>query len=102
MAQYDVYFLERVSGSEVFVVQLQHDGTSDLTTVITAPLKLRSRFKHDFGIVNPAVEIGDETYLIQMEQMGAIQRRQLRHKVGNVEVFDYEITKAIDRLFSGI
>jgi len=97
MAQYDVYFLERAHGADVLAVQLQHDGISDLTTVITAPLKLKSRFKHDFGVVNPAVEINGTTYLIQMEQLAAIRQTRLKNKVGNVEVFDYEIIRILGR-----
>jgi len=102
MPQYDVYELGRRASGKSFIVVLQHDGMYDLGTTFVAPLVPSNYFKHPFPVINPVVTIDEKDYIIRMEQMAAIAAKRLKEPVANISDKSYDITKALDRLFSGI
>lgn len=102
MAQYDVYELGRRASGKSLVVVIQHDGMFDLGTTFVSPLVPNTYFKHPFPVINPSVKIDGQDFIIRMEQMAAIEAKRLKEPIANLSDKSYDITKAIDRLFSGI
>lgn len=80
---------------------LQSEKVYHLTTIIVAPLKLSSL---DMVIpdLTPKIEINGEMLTILVPLMMSIDRKLLDICVHNGESHDYEISKAIDRVFIGI
>jgi len=78
------------------------DAIAERNKTFVAPLVPSNYFKHPFPVINPVVTIDEKDYIIRMEQMAAIAAKRLKEPVANISDKSYDITKALDRLFSGI
>lgn len=101
MNQYDVFDVsKRKDRSELFIV-LQAIALNDLSSVIVAPLAKLGRHK-PIAIINPQINIFEETYFIRTDRLASVRVTLLKAKVAAVEDAHYDVSKALDRLFSGI
>ena len=88
-------------GGYRLVMILQSEKVNHLTTIIVAPLKLSSL---DMIIpdLTPKIEINGNSFAILVPLMMSIDRKLLDICVHNGEAHNYEISKAIDRVFIGV
>jgi toxin CcdB len=89
------------SGAERFVMILQSEKIDHLASIIVAPLKPKSA---DMVVPNltPSIDIEGTAYTILVPLMTAIDRKQLGACASDGGGLDYEIGRALDRVFSGI
>jgi toxin CcdB len=88
-------------GSERLVMILQSEKIDHLATVIVAPLRSQSS---DMVVPNltPSIDIEGTAYTVLVPLMTAIDRKQLGTRVLDGGGLDYEIGRALDRVFSGV
>jgi hypothetical protein len=89
------------TGAERYVLILQSEKIDHLTTIIVAPLRAKAT---DMFIpsLTPEINVNAMSYTALIPLMISIDRKLLDVLVCSVEERAYEITKAIDRVFSGI
>jgi hypothetical protein len=84
-----------------YLIVLQHDRAETVLTVVTAPVapwtKLLSASR-----MHPEISIDNGRYVILIEQLAAVARRAVGRTIATAEAKDYEITRALDMLFTGI
>ena len=83
-----------------FVVVLQSHLLDDLPTVIVAPL-LRPAERPAFTDVGMHVSFSGEGYTLSVAELSATDARRLSRPVGSLRDYDYEIRRALDRVFTG-
>jgi toxin CcdB len=88
-------------GEERLVMILQSEKIDHLASIIVAPLKPESA---DMVVPNltPNIDIEGKAYTILVPLMTAIDRKQIGTWVLDAGGLDYEIGRALDRVFSGI
>jgi hypothetical protein len=82
------------------VVVLQHHDIDRIATVIVAPLYLPS----ELDVVErlrPTATVSGRRYVVAVDRLASIPKRQLGTAKDNLEPLRYELTKAIDLLLSG-
>jgi toxin CcdB len=84
-----------------FLVVLQHDRTASLNSVIVAPVTASS-LAMAASRLHPAVEIGDEKYVLLVEELAGVRDRAIGSIVGSAEGKRYAIVAALDLLFTGV
>lgn len=89
-----------IAGHRRLVVVLQHHDIDVLATIIVAPLYLPSEL-HAVERLRPKTTIGSRTYVVAVDRLGSIPKRQLGAPRDNLEPLRYDLTKALDLLFSG-
>lgn len=96
MAQHDIY--QMPDGQ--LVVDLQTDLIGLDGTRIVAPL-----VRHDpqalLPKLNPLMMLGDETYMVRVQALAAVSRRQLKSRVGSAAHLSDELLRAVDILMRG-
>lgn len=101
MARFDVF---EFNGHDVpFVLQVQADLFSDLSTVVVVPLlpEAKNR-KMILGHLTPVVRINGEKYIMQTANIGTIMRASTGKSVANLEEeYRQEIVQALDFLLQG-
>jgi toxin CcdB len=83
-----------------FLVALQSDLVSDLTSTIVAPLVKRE----DIGgaqRLNPLVTVADQEFWLATHELFALDRRILRNKIASLADRRDQIIAALDMLFTG-
>lgn len=83
-----------------YLVILQSHHLHSLATVIVAPL-IRDDLILPDGATSIAVEFGDEGFTVAIGLMANIESRALGRPLGDLKAMDYEIQRAIDRIFTG-
>ena len=84
-----------------FLVVLQSDRAKSFSTVIAAPLApVGAAFKP--SRIHPVVNVSGNRYFIFMERLAAIPLSSLGDVVMTAGESRYEITAALDMLFTGI
>ncbi|MEN9856549.1 MAG: hypothetical protein RLZZ157_1675 [Pseudomonadota bacterium] len=83
------------------MIVLQSEKIDHLQSIIVAPVK---RERPDLAIpsLTPLLVLDGVSYAILVPFMSAIDRRELDVCVGHNPSIDFEVTKALDRLFLGI
>jgi toxin CcdB len=89
-----------IAGRGRFVVVLQHEHLDRLGTVVAAPLFADNELEH-IDRLRPHVRLGRKSYIVAVDLLAALPKRQLEAAVANLEKSRYELTKAIDLLFAG-
>jgi toxin CcdB len=79
-----------------FVVALQSHHIP-LDTVLVAPLVNDKRATN----VEIAVSFGDDSLVVALTEMGSIRTAVLSDAVGELSVYEDDIRRALDRLFTG-
>jgi toxin CcdB len=103
MKRFDVCAASRFvgSGKDRLVVVLQHESLDELTTTVVAPLYKPAEFRA-LQRLTPTVIIGRQKYIVAIDRLASVPKRQLGRVVGNLEDLRFELIKATDYLFSGI
>lgn len=89
-----------VTGNERLVVILQHKHFKDLDTTIVAPL-YRIQELPILETLRPSLSVGRKKLIVAIDRMVSLPKKQLGAAVGTAENIQFEILRAIDRLFSG-
>jgi toxin CcdB len=84
-----------------FVVVLQHDRISGLSTLVVAPM-IRVSALPQLDRLHPSVTLDLQSYRVVVEELAAVHRRTLGRIVGSLEGERYSIIAALDLLFTGI
>jgi hypothetical protein len=102
MKQFDVCWASGagVAGRTRLVVVLQHHDIDAIATIVVAPLYLPSELD-TLERLRPSTTIGGRTYLVAVDRLASIPKRQLGLTSDNLEHLRYEFTKALDLIFSG-
>lgn len=82
------------------IVVLQYPGIDTGDFVLAAPLYPVEAAK-PIDIVTPRVELDGKLYLVGVHLMASIRKTALRTEVGSLLSYEYEIQRALSRLFSG-
>ena len=98
MRQFDVYANPSASSARFapFVIVLQSHHI-ELKSVVVAPL-VNDKLATSIEI---AVEVEGNQYVMALTELGSIPAAPLRTPVANLSEYEYEVRRALDRLFSG-
>lgn len=88
-------------GAYPYLIILQHNRAETVRTIVAAPLAPFSSAL-SASRMHPSINVRGERYLALVEQLAAVQRRTLGHAIGSAKAHQYEITAALDMLFTGI
>jgi toxin CcdB len=99
MRQFDVCRLKNGDGQ--MVVVLQHDVADDLDTRIVAPLS-DVPYRNLIKRIRIPVAVAGTSYVIQLDRMAAIARREIGDVIGNLADEEHQIKNALDLLFLGV
>ena len=80
------------------VLQYPDMDTGDF--VLAAPLYPAGAAK-PIDVVTPEVSVNDSVYLVGTHLLAGIRRDALAEPVGNLMSYEYEISRALSRLFFG-
>jgi toxin CcdB len=69
--------------------------------VVVAPLVVAPR-EQTSSRLHPIIELEDQRYAVLTEDLGSLPRNRLTRVVGSAVANHYEITAALDMLFTGI
>jgi hypothetical protein len=87
-------------GRRRLVVVLQHHDVEALATVVVAPLFLPSELDA-LERLRPSATVSGRVYIVAVDRLASLPKRQIGPPSDNLEVLRYELTKALDLLFSG-
>jgi hypothetical protein len=90
-----------LKGARRKVVVLQYPGLDTGASVLVAPLFPADELPELPGIT-PGVVVEGEAYLIAVQQLAAVQRKDLGPAEQSLAAHEYAVTNAINRLFFGI
>jgi toxin CcdB len=105
MRQFDVYPNPNPRTREAFpyIVDIQSQLISELSTRIVIPLGRRSRFGADsMKGLTPAVEYAGEQLLLLTPQIASVPAKLLQDPIGSLEHFRADIIAALDFAVSGV
>lgn len=102
MRQFDVCWAsgQGVADNRVLVVILQHHDLEKTSGLIVAPMFAAAAVEVIERLRIPTKFKG-KSYVVAVDRMGSLPKRQLGVSIGNLEAVRYEMTKAIDLIFSG-
>lgn len=83
-----------------FLVDLQHDATSQLRLRVVAPL-IRAGSIDRIEIVTPEVTVGGIGFLISIPELFAIDQRRVGPVQANIAAHRDAVVRALDLLFTG-
>lgn len=98
MARFSVY---AVKGLEGYVVEIQSDLLSHLTTRVVVPLLPEASAPERVRRMNPLFDMDGETFSLVTEHMVAVPVSFLGPKVADLAGQGDEITAAVDFLMQG-
>ena len=90
-----------LKGAKQKVVVLQYPGLDMGASMLVAPLFPASELPELEG-VTPKVNLDGEDHLVAVQQLAAVQRKDLGPVVRTLADYEYPIANAINRLFFGI
>src|SRR5690606_20575796 len=102
MRQFDVFPnpSPRSRAAAPFIVLMQSHFVDEMPSALVAPL-IREARSGDFTRVSVDVELNAERLHLSLAEMAPILRSELRAKVGDLALYEDEIRRALDRLFTG-
>ena len=89
-----------IAGERRLVVILQHHDFEELAGIIVAPMYLASELP-PLQRLRPQTTFKRKAYVIAIDRLASVPKRQLRPPVGNLEPLRYELSKALDLIFAG-
>lgn len=89
-----------VAGRGRLVVALQHEQLSSLANVVVAPLFAEAELA-PIEKLRPRVRIARKNYIVAIDRLASLPRRQLGAAVANLDKSRYELINALDFLFAG-
>lgn len=84
-----------------YLIDLQHDRTHTLRSVVVAPL-LPFDARDDLGRLTPVVTVEGHRHLISIAEIFAIDRHRLGRVAANLDSERERIIAALDFLFTGV
>ena len=104
MNQFDVYRNPNPASVRTvpWLLLIQSDLLDDFPTRMVAPLVKPAALSVPATRLNPAFKIDGEPAVMLTQQLGAVPRRSLKHKVASLERHRTEIIAAIDFLLGGV
>ena len=90
-----------LKGAKQKVVVLQYPGLDTGASILVAPLFPASELPELEGLT-PKVNLDGEDHLVAVQQLAAVQRKDLGPVVRTLADYEYPIANAINRLFFGI
>ncbi|MGH6979244.1 MAG: CcdB family protein [Brevundimonas sp.] len=101
MRQFDLFDnpSSRQRESAPFVVVLSSHFLGGLAEVIVAPVVRRELLKPN--AVDIPVRFDGEVFVVSVIGMAALRRTDLKRRRGSIVDFEFEIRRALDRLFTG-
>ena len=101
MAQFDIHRFQ-AGGRARYVVDLQSDLLSELSTRLVAPAYPLGPTTPRITRLNPKLEVEGRQYFLATQEMAAIKKSLLGTTVGSAAARRDEIIVAIDLLITGI
>jgi toxin CcdB len=100
--QFDVFANPSEASRRIapLVVVVQSHLLDNLPTVVIAP-SLRPVERPAFTYVGMPVAFDGQDYTLSVAELSAIDVRRLARPLGSLQEFEYEIRRALDRLFTG-
>ena len=105
MRQFDVYVNPSKSTRKAypFIVDIQSDIISDITTRIVLPLGRKANFKNEeLKRLTPTIEYEGEELLLLVPQIASIPAKALKSPIGSHSHLRDEIVAALDFAVTGI
>jgi len=99
--RFDIVENTRRRGLYPLLIVLQHDHVTSIDSVVVAPL-VHIKKGPKGGRLHPIVEVDGEQYVILTEDLASTPRNQLGPVRSSAKSKGYEITAALDMLFTGI
>ncbi|HXA40078.1 MAG TPA: CcdB family protein [Phenylobacterium sp.] len=102
MRQFDVYPNPSVRSREAapYVVVLQSHFLAATPTTVVAPLLIDDD-RSAYSEASVKIVFGGERYVLSIPELAGIEPSRLGRRSGAVTEYDYEIRRALDRLFTG-
>lgn len=97
-AQFDLYCM-RGGG---LVVVLQSDLLDQLRTRVVAPLVPAESVTRVMQSLNPAVTLGEKSYLVMPQLAATLTLTEMGEKVGSLAMMHDAIVRSVDALLSGV
>lgn len=104
MAQFDIYqnLSPRSKNRIPYLLDIQHDLLSQLTTRVVIPLVLRETMSIPADILNPVFIIEGRNVVLSTAELAGIDKKQLGSVITNINQDRDKIIAAIDLLVTGI
>lgn len=105
MAQFDYYANPNPDSCEwaPYIVDLQHEMLSALSTRIMAPLVAsQPTAAPTVQRLNPIVVIDDQAYFLSTAEIASVPLKELAGCVGNLSEYRSELLAAVDLLFTAV
>ena len=102
MRQFDVYPNPSARSREhaPYVVVLQSHFLAATPTAVVAPLLIDDD-RSAYSEASVKVVFGGTPYVLSIPELAGIEPSRLGRRSGTVNDYDYEIRRALDRLFTG-
>ena len=98
MSKFDVY---RIDGGRGYLVDIQADFLSSLSTRVVVPLLPRDEVPPPSKRLNPIFQIGADEVVMAPQLMAAVPRSALNTSIANLSGHPNTIVGAIDFLMQG-
>lgn len=104
MKQFDVFRNPNPGSARTvpFLLLIQSELLDEFPTRIVAPLVKPSALSVPATRLNPTFKVDGEPVLMLTQQLGAVAKRSLKHKVASLDRHRTEIIAAIDFLLGGV
>ena len=104
MKQFDVYRNPNPASAKTvpWLLLLQSDLLDDFPTRLVAPLVRPSMLPYPATRLNPTFKVDGEAATMLTQQLGAVPKRSLKHRVGSLERHRTDIIGAVDFLVGGV
>ncbi len=104
MAQFDIYANTNPESKKnmPFLLDVQSDLLSELSTRVVIPLVLSSKVKKPLNNLMPQFTIQNTTVMMSTAELASISIRLLTHKIGSLQNRRNEIIASLDFLITGI
>lgn len=104
MNQHDVFDnpVPRARRMFPFVAIVQHDFAYTDRERLVAPLSLLTEVPGTVGRLTPVVKVLGTDHVLMLPQMSPVPVSDLRKKRDDLTAYRYEISRALDLLFSGV
>ena len=96
MARFDLH-----RGTQGWLLDVQSELTEGLTTRVVVPLMPPGKAPPALGELNPVFMIAGERYVLVVQLLAALPRRELARPEGSLAHERDTITRALDLLFTG-
>ena len=98
MPRFDVY---PVAASNGYVVDVQADLLSHLSTRIAVPLLPESKAPKPITELNPVFDIAGEPHVLVTQALASVPKRELKRAAWSLAQHQEQVTRALDLLLTG-